>query len=154
MYYYLSESQLQNIVNNAISYGTNKLDERYTLLNKLIKEVKIQELEETEQEIQTESKKSVLIKDLPSNIKSYSLGKITKENVFLPRKAAMLVQKAGKFSSKITLEYGNRKANAKSLMGVLSLGAKVDSSIILKIEGADEKEAMENIDGFFTQSAS
>jgi len=81
MYYYLSEAQLQNIVNNAISYGTNKLDERYTLLNKLIKEVKVQELDEVQEEIQTESKKSVLIKDLPSNIKSYSLGNITKENV-------------------------------------------------------------------------
>jgi len=82
MYYYLSEKQLQDIVSNAISYGTSKLDERYTLLSNLITEIKeTQGLEESMEELQTESTKSTLIKDIPSAIKSYTLGNISKDNV-------------------------------------------------------------------------
>lgn len=81
MYYYINEQQLKDIVSNAISYGSNKLDERYTLLNRIVTSVKNQELDEVQEEIQTESKKSVIIKDIPSNIKSYSLAEITKENI-------------------------------------------------------------------------
>jgi len=58
------------------------------------------------------------------------------------RPAAMLVQVAGRFTSKILIEKGNKKINAKSIMGVLSLNVKNGESIMMIIDGDDESEAI------------
>ena len=58
------------------------------------------------------------------------------------RPAAMFVQKAGKFSSTITVVKEEREANAKSIMSVMALGAGQGSKVVIRAEGPDEEEAV------------
>jgi len=58
------------------------------------------------------------------------------------RPAAVFVQTAVKFNSNIIVEKDGKEINAKSIIGVLSLGAEKGSKIIIKIEGEDEQKAM------------
>jgi phosphotransferase system HPr (HPr) family protein len=58
------------------------------------------------------------------------------------RPAAVFVQTAVKFKSNIIVEKDGKEINAKSIFGVLSLGAEKGSKIIINIEGEDEQEAM------------
>ena len=59
--------------------------------------------------------------------------------------APKIVQVANSFKCSIWLETEDRKANAKSLLGVISLGAKKDMSIVLSAEGSDAVEAVEKL---------
>ena len=59
--------------------------------------------------------------------------------------APHLVQKANMYKSSIWIETEDRRVNAKSLLGVISLGVKKDMNITLIAEGNDEKEALEGI---------
>lgn len=61
------------------------------------------------------------------------------------RPATLLVKKASSFKSDIFIEYNGKSANIKSLIGVLSLGVKKDSSIKIMTSGDDEKYAIEEI---------
>jgi phosphotransferase system HPr (HPr) family protein len=64
------------------------------------------------------------------------------------KQATYFVQKANEFDSDISLEIGNRRMNAKSLLGIMSLGVASGTSIILKVSGTDEEaaaEALENL---------
>lgn len=61
------------------------------------------------------------------------------------RPVAMFVQIAGKYSSMVTIEYKGRKVNAKSIMGMMSLGIARGESISVITDGADEEEAMTGI---------
>ena len=58
------------------------------------------------------------------------------------RPAAICVQTANKFESNITVEQDGKEVNAKSIIGVLSLGAEKGSRIVIRIEGEDEQAAM------------
>ena len=60
--------------------------------------------------------------------------------------AAAIVQMAGRYSSKILIERGNKKINAKSIMGVLSLGVRFGDSILIVADGDDESDALEAIE--------
>lgn len=64
------------------------------------------------------------------------------------RLAAALIQKTSNYKSNIWIEKDERKANAKSLLGVLSLGIANDSKVIITIEGEDEKIAMVDLEKF------
>ena len=59
------------------------------------------------------------------------------------RPATFFVQKANCFKSSIWVEKEERKVNAKSLLGVLSLGIVKGTTIQLIADGPDEKEAVE-----------
>ena len=61
------------------------------------------------------------------------------------RPIAMLVQKASQFSSKVQIEVGTKKVNAKSIMGMMSLGIARGESINIITDGSDEEEAMNGI---------
>ena len=63
------------------------------------------------------------------------------------RPATYFIQKANSYKSSIWIEKGDRRVNAKSLLGVLSLGIPKGTSVILLAEGVDEEEA---VDGLFT----
>jgi phosphotransferase system HPr (HPr) family protein len=54
---------------------------------------------------------------------------------------AVLIQKASTFRSSIWLAKGERRANAKSLLGVMSLGVENAMEICVTAEGSDEVEA-------------
>ena len=64
------------------------------------------------------------------------------------RPIAHLVQKATQFSSKIYLEMGNKRINAKSIMGVMSLALINGTEIVIDAEGSDETEAIEELEKF------
>ena len=55
----------------------------------------------------------------------------------------VFIQKANEFKSGIWVEKEDRRVNAKSLLGVLSLGIVKGTTITLIADGADEKEAVE-----------
>lgn len=58
------------------------------------------------------------------------------------RPATLFIQKANYFKSSVWVENGDRKANAKSLLGVLSLAVSKGDVITLSAEGTDETEAV------------
>ena len=58
------------------------------------------------------------------------------------RPATFFIQKANEFKSSIWVEKEDRRVNAKSLLGVLSLGIVKGTAITLIADGADEKEAV------------
>ncbi len=58
------------------------------------------------------------------------------------RPAAMFVQSACRFQAQILIEMGNKKINAKSIMGVLSLGVKSGDKVQIVATGEDEKDAV------------
>lgn len=62
------------------------------------------------------------------------------------RAAAKLVDIAKKFESKIELIFRDRKVDAKSIMGVITLGAQKDNLLDVIITGNDETQAMEAIE--------
>ena len=59
------------------------------------------------------------------------------------RPATFFIQKANEFKSSIWVEKDERRVNAKSLLGVLSLGIVKGTPIKLIADGPDEKEAVE-----------
>ena len=59
------------------------------------------------------------------------------------RPAAMFVQEAQKYKSTVSIEKDNKVYNAKSLLGILSIGAAKGTKIRLMAEGDDEKEVIE-----------
>ncbi|MCY6356655.1 HPr family phosphocarrier protein [Clostridium sp. ZS2-4] len=61
------------------------------------------------------------------------------------RPATLLVKKASSFKSDIYLEYKDKKANIKSLIGVLSLGVTKDAAVTIIASGDDETLAAEEI---------
>ena len=68
---------------------------------------------------------------------------------FGTRPAALLVQTASKFNSKIYLECEEKTANAKSIMGVISLGATDGHMIKIVADGDDERQAIAALVQFF-----
>lgn len=61
------------------------------------------------------------------------------------RPATLLVKKASGFKCDVTLEYNGKKANAKSLIGVLSLGVTKGASVNVITNGEDEVLAVEEL---------
>jgi phosphocarrier protein len=59
------------------------------------------------------------------------------------RPATFFIQKANTFKSSIWLEKDDRKVNAKSLLGVLSLGIAKGMTVTLIADGPDDAEAIE-----------
>jgi phosphocarrier protein len=63
--------------------------------------------------------------------------------------AMKLVQKANQFSSDMTIQYGRKKVNLKSIMGVMSLEITKRAFVTITIEGEDEKQAFNAIARLF-----
>lgn len=61
------------------------------------------------------------------------------------RPATFFIQKANEFKSSIWVEKDERKVNAKSLLGVLSLGITRGTTITLMAEGEDEEDAVNGL---------
>ena len=62
------------------------------------------------------------------------------------RPATFFIQKANGYKSSIWLECGDRKVNAKSLLGVLSMGIAQGMTVSLLADGADEDEALNGLE--------
>ncbi len=61
------------------------------------------------------------------------------------RPATFFIQKANSFKSSIWVEKEDRRVNAKSLLGVLSLGIVKGMTISLVADGPDEQEALDSL---------
>ena len=67
-----------------------------------------------------------------------------------PRPVAVLVQVASQYESKIYVETENKKVNAKSIMGMMTLGLNAGESVVVSAEGTDEQAAIENIEKYLS----
>ncbi|TVQ36665.1 MAG: HPr family phosphocarrier protein [Spirochaetaceae bacterium] len=65
------------------------------------------------------------------------------------RPAALIVQTAGKYDSKIMFQKDGEEINAKSIMGIITLGAAYNSVISIRAEGSDEQEAIDALATLF-----
>ena len=63
---------------------------------------------------------------------------------------AMLVQVASQYDSNIYVECGTKRVNAKSIMGMMSLGLCAGEELTVTAEGADEQTAVDNIEKFLS----
>ena len=61
------------------------------------------------------------------------------------RPATFFIQKANGYKSSIWLERGDRRVNAKSLLGVLSMGIAQGMTVSLIADGADEVDALDGL---------
>lgn len=61
------------------------------------------------------------------------------------RPASELAKLAGRFKCDINLSVNEKKANAKSILGIMSLGIKAKTEIEIECNGEDEEEAMTEI---------
>ena len=64
------------------------------------------------------------------------------ESGLFNRQATYFIQKANEFKSSIWVEVEDRKINAKSLLGVLSMGITKGTTVNIIADGADEEEAV------------
>ena len=62
------------------------------------------------------------------------------------RPATFFIQKANSYKSTLWVEKGDRRVNAKSLLGVLSLGIVKGAQITLIADGVDEEEALSGLE--------
>ncbi len=61
------------------------------------------------------------------------------------RPVAVLVQKASQYESKVYIQAGDKKINAKSIMGMMSLGLVQDAEVTVYADGADEQDAVKEL---------
>ena len=66
------------------------------------------------------------------------------------RPVAMLVQVASQYESEIYVESGRKKVNAKSIMGMMTLGLDSGEEIMLSANGEDEEAAMSSIERYLS----
>ena len=64
------------------------------------------------------------------------------------RPAALFVQEANKFASDIFVVKGNKKVNAKSIMGLMSLAVSSGSEVTLIADGSDEQDALDALTAY------
>ena len=75
---------------------------------------------------------------------------INLENGLEARPVALLVQEASKYESVIYIQDGDRKVNAKSIMGMMTLALDNGEILSVSAQGADEQAAVEGIDRFLS----
>ena len=66
------------------------------------------------------------------------------------RPVAMLVQIASQYDSTIYIEAEGKKVNAKSIMGMMSLGMDSGEEVVVTAEGSDEEYAVIGIENFLS----
>ena len=69
------------------------------------------------------------------------------------RPVAILVQMASQFESDVYIESENRRVNAKSIMGMMTLGIDTGVEVAVSANGADEAEAVSCIEAYLTKDA-
>lgn len=66
------------------------------------------------------------------------------------RPIAMLVQLASSYESKIYVQSDNKKVNAKSIMGMMTLDLPVGEQVIITADGPDEEKAIDEIEKYLS----
>ena len=70
------------------------------------------------------------------------------------RPVAVLVQVASQYDSTVHLETEDKRVNAKSIMGMMSLGLGNGETVTIVCDGTDEEKALEGIEKFLVGEAS
>lgn len=65
---------------------------------------------------------------------------------FTPDRATFFIKKANEYKSSIWIESDSRRVNAKSLLGILSLGIVGGTEITIIADGADENDAVDGLE--------
>ena len=66
------------------------------------------------------------------------------------RPVAMMVQVASQFESSVYINAENKKVNAKSIMGIMSLGLASGEELMVTADGRDEEAAVAEIEKFLS----
>ena len=66
------------------------------------------------------------------------------------RPVAVFVQIASQYESKVSVEVDGKTINAKSIMGMMSLGLDAGEELVVIAEGTDEQTAVDNIEKFLS----
>ena len=75
---------------------------------------------------------------------------INLENGLEARPIALLVQKASQHESSVYIESGDKRVNAKSIMGMMSLGLNSGEVLTVVADGKDEEVAVSDIEQFLS----
>lgn len=75
---------------------------------------------------------------------------INLKNGLEARPIALLVQKASQHDSSVYIESGEKRVNAKSIMGMMSLSLNTGDVLTLEADGSDEQAAVEDIEKFLS----
>ena len=67
------------------------------------------------------------------------------------RPVAMLVQVASQYDSSIYVECDSKRVNAKSIMGMMTLGLVPGEKVTVTADGADEEKAVGGIEKYLTE---
>ena len=65
---------------------------------------------------------------------------------------AMFVQVASQIESSIYVEHNNKRVNAKSIMGMMTLGLPAGEEVVVSADGTDEDNAIQGIEKFLRSS--
>ena len=68
------------------------------------------------------------------------------------RPVAMLVQVASQYDSSIYVESGEKRVNAKSIMGMMTLGLAAGEQITVTADGTDESQAVTDIEKYLSSN--
>ena len=74
------------------------------------------------------------------------------DNGLEARPIALLVQEASQYASKIFIQVDNKKINAKSIMGMMSLNLSDGEEVTVLTDGEDEVKAAEGIKTFLAEA--
>lgn len=66
------------------------------------------------------------------------------------RPVAVFVQVASQYECSVFVEYREKRVNAKSIMGMMSLGIAQGEKVVVVADGPDEKEAVQGIEKYLT----
>ncbi|MBR1770966.1 MAG: HPr family phosphocarrier protein [Lachnospiraceae bacterium] len=72
------------------------------------------------------------------------------ENGLDARPVALLVQEASKYDSRIYVEADGKRVNAKSIMGMMTLGLNNGENLVVTADGEDEDVAILNLEKFLS----
>ena len=78
--------------------------------------------------------------------------KVRLEDGLDARPVALLVQEASKYESNIYIEVDDKRINAKSIMGMMTLGLAEGESVKVTADGADEAQAIEGIEKYLSNN--
>ena len=68
------------------------------------------------------------------------------------RPIAVFVQGASQYDSSIYVEHDNKRVNAKSIMGMMTLGLAAGENLVVSADGQDESDAIEGIQKFLSNA--
>lgn len=77
---------------------------------------------------------------------------ITDEIGIHARPAGMLVKEAKKFESQIVIKKGEKQADVRKLMALMSMGVKCKDEVTVEVTGADEETACSAMEAFFKEN--